>query len=155
MLARRMALCCFLSVLVSLAFGIASPRAQTAKTIKLGAGFSETLKLNRPAKAISIGDPKIADATVGAGNTIVLTGKAPGTTNLIALDQDGAEVFRATIQVSSAYQVSVRIYNGTSAGETQLCSVSSCIPSPEITVRSPGRNGNSGQAGTEPRVNQP
>ena len=48
-----------------------------------------------------IGNPKIVDFTLGPNNVFWFVGLCPGTTNIIMSDpENGAEVFRATIQVS-------------------------------------------------------
>ncbi len=51
--------------------------------------------LNKAAGTITVGNPKVADITLGTGNALILTGKSPGITYVIAMDQAGAEFFRA------------------------------------------------------------
>lgn len=49
---------------------------------------SQILKLPRPVSEIIIGNPTIAEITVHSSNTLVVTGKTFGITNVIALDAE-------------------------------------------------------------------
>jgi Flp pilus assembly secretin CpaC len=49
---------------------------------------AQLLRLPRPVAEIIIGNPSIADVTVQGGNTLVVTGKTFGLTNIIALDAE-------------------------------------------------------------------
>lgn len=88
---------CMGLAMVSLA--LARP-AGAAETIVLTAGFTQMLRPARAVRTIAIGNPLIADATVGDARTIILTGKAVGTTNLILLDEAGEEISNATVRVT-------------------------------------------------------
>ena len=70
-------------------FAIATSGALAAELIDVTIDFAKVLKLDRPAATIVIGNPGIADASVEDEQTVVLTGKAAGTTNLIVLDEQG------------------------------------------------------------------
>lgn len=94
-------------VLALLAPSPSSPRA--AETIVLTAGFTQMLRPERAVRTIAIGNPQIADATVGDGRTIILTGKAVGTTNLILLDEAGEEISNATIRVTAGRGREIRV----------------------------------------------
>ena len=50
---------------------------------------AKVLKLDQPVSKVIVGNADVADATVADSRTIVLTGKAFGTTNLVLLDADG------------------------------------------------------------------
>ncbi|WP_258045654.1 pilus assembly protein N-terminal domain-containing protein [Mesorhizobium sp. NBSH29] len=68
------------------------------------------VKLGRAADTIIIGNPEIADASVQDANTIVLTGKGFGITNMVALDRDGTPIVDAQISVVRQAAGSVRVY---------------------------------------------
>ncbi|WP_439572261.1 pilus assembly protein N-terminal domain-containing protein [Phreatobacter sp.] len=70
---------------------------------------------------IVIGNPLIADATVQAGGLMVLTGKAIGSTNLIALDARGEQLMSMQIRVRPQTDSVVQVYRGTDR-ETYSCS---------------------------------
>jgi hypothetical protein len=86
----------FFSIMVMMA---AVPIVGAADSIDVIVGYSEVLRPNQAIGTLVVGDPEIADATAGAGYTIIVTGKKVGTTNLIALDETGAEVFATTLQI--------------------------------------------------------
>jgi Flp pilus assembly secretin CpaC len=73
--------------------------AEAPKAMQLTKGFSEVVRPSRPARTIVVGDPKFVEATVGGGQSIVLTARNEGTTNLILLDEMGNEISRTTINV--------------------------------------------------------
>ena len=78
-------------------------RAAATENIQIRRGFSQILKLDHAALLVTVGNPEIADVTLGTGNTLlVLTGKKMGTTNVIALAQDGTEIFVATVEVGES-----------------------------------------------------
>lgn len=90
----------------------AAPRAWAAEAIDVIVGRSAVLSPGGAISTIAVGDPEIADATTAAGNKILVTAKKVGTTNLIVLDERGAEVLVSTVRVVPAdprprYTVSV------------------------------------------------
>lgn len=91
---------------------------------------AKILKLSRPADTIVVGNPAIADASVQDSNTIVLTGKGFGVTNLVVLDKDGSPIVDAEVTVSRHDASSVRVYR---RAEVQTLS---CTPYCEGAYRS-------------------
>lgn len=63
--------------------------------------FAKVVRLSRPAHTIFIGNPGIADASVDDEQTLVLTGRTAGRTNLIVLDADGEEILNSAVNVAS------------------------------------------------------
>ena len=63
--------------------------------------FAKMIKVDGPAHTVIVGNPSIADAAVSDDETLVLTGKTAGTTNLIVLDESGDEMMNAVVRVSS------------------------------------------------------
>lgn len=97
-------------------FGVAalmtSGAALAQEPIDLTIDFAKLMKLSRPATTIVIGNPGIADATVEENDTLVLTGRAAGVTNLIVLDENGEEVTNATVRVSSDVRQLTTVFYG-------------------------------------------
>ena len=104
--ARRLATAAAFSLGVSFA-GHAS-----AEIIDVTIDFAKLLTVPRPAATIVVGNPGIADAAVEDETTLVLTGRAAGTTNLIVLDEKGQEMTNATVRVSSNVQQLTTIFFG-------------------------------------------
>jgi len=90
----------------------AAPAAATDKTIDVTIDFAKVVKLERPAATIIIGNPSIADASINDEQTLVLTGKTAGTTNLIAMDKEGKEIIDATLRVSSSVRQLTTVFYG-------------------------------------------
>jgi len=86
---------------------------------------ARVLKLDRPVSKVIVGNAKVADATVADARTIVLTGRAFGTTNIVLLDGDGNAILDERILVSIDEGNTVRVYRQTER------SVLSCTPNCE------------------------
>lgn len=83
------------------------------------------LKLDRPVAKVIVGNSGVADATVADAETIVLTGRAYGTTNLVLLDARGNAIVDKRILVSIDEGNTVRVFRQTSR------TVFSCTPNCE------------------------
>ena len=86
---------------------------------------AKVLKLDQPVSKVIVGNSEVADATVADSRTIVLTGKAFGTTNLVLLDADGNAMLDERILVSIDEGNTVRLFKATER------MVLSCTPSCE------------------------
>jgi Flp pilus assembly secretin CpaC len=83
---------------------------------------ARVLKLDRPVSKVIVGNAKVADATVADPKTIVLTGHAFGTTNIVLLDSAGNAILDEGILVSIDEGNTVRVFRQTDR------SVLSCTP---------------------------
>ena len=97
---------------------------------------AKVLKLDQPVSKVIIGNADVADATVADPRTIVLTGKAFGTTNLVLLDADGNALLDERILVSIDEGNTVRMYRQTDR------TVLSCTPTCEEHQALTGGNTN-------------
>jgi hypothetical protein len=88
-------------IVAAIAFGASGGAALASDPIDVTIDFAKVMKLSQRADTIFIGNPGIADATMGDEQTLVLTGKTAGTTNLIVLDSSGVEILNSVIRVSS------------------------------------------------------
>ena len=85
--------------------------AQTAPvTVKVN--MARILRINAPAATVIIGNPGIADITIQDPQTLVLTGKSFGQTNLIVLDTLGNPVADTVVQVVQDQADVVTVYLG-------------------------------------------
>ena len=94
------------------AIGMAGNAVAASEPIDVTIDFAKVMKLTRPASTIIVGNPGIADASVGDETTLVLTGKTAGTTNLIVLDENGAEVVNSIVRVSSDIRALTTVFYG-------------------------------------------
>ena len=96
--------------------------------IRVFMDHARILKLDRMVSKVIIGNANVADVTVSDPQTIVLTGKSYGTTNLVILDQAGDAIVDERILVSVDEANTLRVFKQTSR------SVYSCSPSCEEHV---------------------
>lgn len=74
--------------------------------------FAKVLSFGQPARTIIIGNPGIVDGTLSDEYTIVLTGKALGTTNMIVLDDTGQEIANLTVHVGANTRQWTTVHHG-------------------------------------------
>lgn len=81
-------------------------------SVDVQVNMARILRLPSAASTIVIGNPGIADAAIQDPETIVLTGKTFGHTNLIALDAVGNPIADLKVEVVSQEDNLVLVYNG-------------------------------------------
>lgn len=91
---------------------------------------AKVLRISRPADTIIIGNPSIADATIQDAQTLVLTGRSFGVTNIVILDADGDPIVDETVIVQGHEGNTVRIYRR-AVRETLACSP---VCEPTLTI---------------------
>ncbi|MBI2718024.1 MAG: pilus assembly protein N-terminal domain-containing protein [Rhizobiales bacterium] len=87
---------------------LAAAPAQAAQPLVLFTDQSTILNVPRPAAVVVVGNPSIADATIN-GQQIFLHGRSFGTTNVIALDDQGAKIanYEVTVQLGGSNNVTL------------------------------------------------
>lgn len=113
-----------------LATGSTQAIAASDDMIRVFMDHARIIKLDRQISKVIIGSSEVADVTVADSNTIVLTGKSYGTTNLVILDAEGQAIIDELVLVSVDEANTLRIYKQTER------SVYSCAPSCEQHVKS-------------------
>jgi Flp pilus assembly secretin CpaC len=81
---------------------------------------AKVLHISRPADVVIIGNPAIADATIQDSQTLIITGRSYGTTNLIVLDKEGHSIADGTLTVEPSDDQVVTVYRRASR-ETLSC----------------------------------
>src|SRR5690349_3508005 len=74
-------------------------QADTSEPISVKVNMARILRISAPAATVIIGNPIVADVTIQDPQTLVLTGKSYGETNLIVLDSLGNPIADTTISV--------------------------------------------------------
>ncbi len=115
--ARR--LISLIGLTAAMAMALVQP-AFSEETVDLVIDFATVLELDEPISTLIIGNPGIANATIEDHQTIVMTGKAAGMTNLIALDEDGEELINALVRVTSNVRRLTTVFYG-SKRQTLSC----------------------------------
>lgn len=116
--------------------GAAGSRAADESMMRVFLNHAKVLKLDQPVSKVIVGNADVADATVADSRTIVLTGKAFGTTNLVLLDADGNALLDERILVSIDEGNTVRMFRQTDR------TVLSCTPACEVHQALTGGNTN-------------
>ena len=106
------------------------PAIGTAQSGSMNVEIDQTqrVQLRGPAGSVIVGNPAIADVTVVDANTLYITGKGNGVTEIVAVDTIGRTVFQSQIVVTDgAGSGRVRVWRGGQA--TEMACASSCSPS--------------------------
>ncbi len=82
------------------------------ETLTVGLDRARIVKVSRPAAAVIVGNPVYSDASIQNNTTIIVTGKAFGSTNLIILDNEGEIIAETILNVSEPKDNTVYIYRG-------------------------------------------
>ncbi len=117
----------FLALAVAaLAIAPLTAQAETGEPISVKVNMARILRISAPAATVIIGNPGVADVTIQDPQTLVLTGKSYGQTNLIVLDNMGNPVADTMITVVQAQTDLVTVYLGTA--RTTLACAPTCQP---------------------------
>lgn len=100
---------------------VSSAVAAQSAAISVKVNMARILRINAPAATVIIGNPGVADVTIQDPQTLVLTGKSYGQTNLIVLDDMGNPIADSIIEVIQAQADLMTVYQG-SARTTFVCS---------------------------------
>ena len=120
---ERGGLLCAHGIAIVMAAVLMVATAGAAETLVVALDEARITKLPDRVATVVIGNPLIADASVQAGGTLIITGKGYGMTNLIALDRSGSVLMEKTVAVEGPRGNVVVVYRG---GERETYS---CLPS--------------------------
>ena len=101
--------------------------AARAQTLNVEIDRSARIGLMGSAASVIVGNPAIADVTVVDANTLFVTGKGYGVTEVVAVDGVGRTIFQGEIVVTGGSTGSVRVWRGAQA--TEMACAASCAPS--------------------------
>lgn len=103
------------AVLLSAVFvlgSLAPALAADSAPVSVKVNMARILRIDAPAATVIIGNPGVADVTIQDPQTLVLTGKSYGQTNLIILDSNGNPIADTMIQVTQDTADVVTVYVG-------------------------------------------
>ncbi|SCM78204.1 PilQ [uncultured Pleomorphomonas sp.] len=101
-------------------------QGHAADMVKVELDQARIYRLAAPASTIVIGNPAIADATLQDAQTLIVTGRAYGQTNLIVLDEQGETITDVQLAVLAASENLVTVYKG--AKRQSLSCLPECQP---------------------------
>ncbi len=115
------------AALLLLAAPLATPAAAAeGDPISVKVNMARILRISAPAATVIIGNPGVADVTIQDPQTLVLTGKSYGQTNLIVLDSIGNPIADTIVEVIQAQADVVTVYLG--QARTTLACAPVCQP---------------------------
>lgn len=80
--------------------------------VSVKVNMARILRINAPASTVIIGNPGVADVTIQDPQTLVLTGRSYGQTNLIVLDSMGNPIADTLVEVVQAQNDLVTVFMG-------------------------------------------
>ena len=116
-----------MKIRIGLAIAMLTFQVQSAlatEALEVSLGYSEVIGPVADMSTVIVGDNRVADATLGGGGTIILTGRSLGATNLIVLDQKGRELMASPLQVvplDRTPRKSIRIVKGITDAQEYDC----------------------------------
>lgn len=115
------------ALLVSLAPLAPLPAAaQSAAPITVNVNMARVLRISAPAATVIVGNPGIADVTIQDPQTLILTGRSYGQTNLIVLDNAGEPIADTLVEVAQMQAGVMTVYQG--QNRTSLACAPNCQP---------------------------
>ena len=110
---RLAALALLVPIALAGAGGIAHATDATARdAIDIKMDRAKVMRVSRPAATVVVGNPAIADATIQDRQTLIITGRSFGTTNLIVLDEAGEPIADELLTVTASDDQMITIYAG-------------------------------------------
>lgn len=98
----------------------------TGAPVSVKVNMARILRISAPANTVIIGNPRVADVTIQDPQTLVLTGKSFGQTNMIVLDSQGNAIADTLVEVVQAQTDLVTVYMGDA--RTTLACAPVCQP---------------------------
>lgn len=96
----------------------------------LGLDEVHTLTFRAPVSTVYVGNPSIADITMIDARHAFVQGKSYGTTNIVALNKDGAQVFNTSVSVNGVQSAGTVVLNRGAQRITLTCGNGQCVPTP-------------------------
>ena len=96
---------------LAVAAGLASP-ASAKDAIAVTMDRAKVMRISTPADTVIVGNPGIADAVILDRQTLVITGRMVGITNLVVLDRNGQPVADEVVKVEKVQEDLVTVQRG-------------------------------------------
>lgn len=109
------------ALLLSGLLAVSGPNIASASSMQVEIDKSAPVHLTKDASSIVLGNPAIADIHIQNSKLIFLQGRSFGTTNLIALDANGAEILNILVTVTSSTHQSVTLQRGITGRISYAC----------------------------------
>lgn len=118
------------TIFAAIAVCLALAPAAAADPFKVKVDETVPLKLNQPANSVVVGNATVADVAVHDARTLLVTGKAFGSTNITVLDRAGNTIFTSQLVVGGEEDAGLTIIRGT--GTYSYSCVDKCRATPMV-----------------------
>lgn len=115
-----------LAVVAMIALSAPLPALAAGDAISVMVNMARILRINSPAATVVVGNPGVADVTIQDPQTLILTGRSFGSTNLIIMDQQGNPIIDTFVDVVQGDSDLLTVYQG--AQRTTLACEPVCQP---------------------------
>ena len=129
-MSRRMAQTLMIAAAAVFGAALATP-VLAQDSLRVDIDQTARIQLRAPAGSVIVGNPQIADITVVDANTLYVTGKGYGITEIVAVDSIGRTLYQSQIVVSAGNEGRVRVWRG--AQVTEMACGSTCSPTERST----------------------
>ncbi|MBU1385152.1 MAG: pilus assembly protein N-terminal domain-containing protein [Alphaproteobacteria bacterium] len=132
-----------LLLVLAAAVALAGPGLAMAQSGRISVEIDQAqrVQLRGAAGSVIVGNPEIADVTVVDANTLYITGKGYGVTEVVAVDAIGRTLFQSQVVVTAGDGAGrVRVWRGGQA--TEMACAASCSPSVRGTSGAATASGN-------------
>jgi len=116
----------FMGIFTNVAIAQEAPTIREAVSVNVN--MARILRIASPAATVIVGNPGVADVTIQDPQTLILTGRSFGNTNLIVLDSIGNPIADIILKVVMQRAEFMTVYQG--AARTTL----SCSPNCQPTI---------------------
>jgi Flp pilus assembly secretin CpaC len=116
-----------IALLALTALGTASPALAQSRGLSVEVDHIARLNLTGSASSVIVGNPQIADVTVVDAQTLYVSGRAAGVTEIAVLDGLGRTIYQGQVVVSAPSSGQVRVWRGSSV--THMACGATCSPS--------------------------
>lgn len=117
-----------ISTALALAALLAASAGHTqSRPLNVEIDHSTRVQLRGAAASVIVGNSAIADVTVVDANTLYVTGKGYGVTEVVAVDGIGRTLYQGEVVVTGSTSGNVRVWRG--GQMTDMACASSCAPS--------------------------
>jgi Flp pilus assembly secretin CpaC len=110
-----------------------STATSESSELSLIVDFANILQIEGEMSAIAVGNPEIADASMADQSTVILTGRAVGVTNFIAINDTGEVLVDVMLRVTSQKPGVVTVRRGMQL-QSYTCTSSHCEGSTQEPV---------------------
>lgn len=100
--------------------------AEDGMVVSVNTNMARVLRIDAPAATVIVGNPAVADVTIQDPQTLVLTGKSFGRTNLIILDAAGEPIADTLVEVTQLQSDTLTVFQGDQ--RTSLACAPQCQP---------------------------